>query len=228
MKKIVLVIVVGLMIYGCRSKNYKRNSNIIVVNDVEILIPLLDNQFIKLDGDLFKSFAKIEYPQRLYSCYLDTLDYKMYVNNRPDKVKSDRYLEILNDPEFDFNNNIQLSFSNLKPLIIKSFSIDTNNINVDSLKILNNLNDTINKSENNVSFLNKILFIKDNIISILTLNYNPSDMKSSKQIHVRNYIYVKKQLIVAEVNCNYYEIKDYNWAINFSETWAKSILEANK
>ena len=228
MKKIVFVFLM-VIVFGGLHVSAQQNITVVDVGGVNINIPTPSKEYIEVGNNLRDTLSSIvRDTDKLLCFYVESPEYKKYVNNSHDSLNMDKYIFIYSSIQ-----SIRNDFSENRILMFNKNIIETN----------------ISVVKNGVDSLNKILVDSNLLVSYNNYNsihtkgifYHIKDAggefkyaienrfsKNYKSLSTFNSIIVKKKLLYFEVYCEYKDYESIKWITETSESWAKAILDANK
>ena len=89
------------------------------------------------------------------------------------------------------------------------------------------LDESVSNEANEPKTLGKIKDTKESFGVLMTLKVN-SNIRTMNLLSSVNLLRIRNKLISANIYCNFDDIAKIKWITDFSETWAKAILDANK
>jgi len=228
MKKIVFVLLMVIIIVGCRT--IKKDNLIITINvgGTEIKIPQPKNGFSlfynnRNDINLFNT------KRSTVICMFTTKEYISSIKDRAnDKLMFDTLLYISYPNKYKMLELSKVDFDKLKDYEIDTMITDINKINN---TIVFFKNDSIINYNNNKTANFKIIgYFFDNLNSYGWLTYRQriNGIKLEPYLATINTIRVKNKIIEANISYPYVGIESIKWITESSESWAKAIIEANK
>jgi len=228
MKKIVFVIFM-VVVLGVFHVSAQDNTTVIDIGGVKINIPTPNAGFKEVginQHDLFNTF--IPDFNKLLCVYTDTSDYTHLLNGENDNVKLNNYMFIEVSKKFINHDITTEDFNDLKKEVVGLLKKDLSDIIESANEVLQERKDEVGDVNiNEPKALGCIYDIKNAYGSLMSINAKTETTKA-KLICSLNFIRIKKRLIYIYVYCNFDNINKINWIKDFSESWAKAILDANK
>ena len=223
-----LIVVIGFVLGGFHI-SAQNKITIVDIGGVKINIPSPNKHFIEVGEEQRPIFADFVLESSNMLCvFLDTNDIIKMLNGKTEDLKLDKFIVVQIDKdevERDYNED---DFIEIKNNTLESITSDLKEINEKGNNILNKkLDESVSNEANEPKTLGKIKDTKESFGVLMTLKVN-SNIRTMNLLSSVNLLRIRNKLISANIYCNFDDIAKIKWITDFSETWAKAILDANK